>query len=240
MRLFSYFFGSPEKQKLVRLLWHDGWSGSVHELSQLSGLSYATAYETLKKMSQFGLVTSSLQGKARVYTSTLDRKTRRLLTDLMKLEQQEADKPYYQSLTELGAPLVNEASLPKPLPLEALLCCKVAESKDNATLLRVLPVTFQKVRGNLRVEFLHAYARKNKVLKEVGFLLDLTAELYDDSQFKKWAGRFRDRRWKHDTCYFSRDRKAGRFKLALLDKNTPALAKKWHLKMNMDLDSFRA
>ena len=237
MKLGEYLFGNSNKQKLAFLLWQENWQGSVRELSQLSGLSYATTYETLQRMEQFDLVKSSLHGRSRVYVSNLDEETKRLVLNLLGHKVDRGVDKRYRSLTELGAPLVEENPEEKGKVLEDLLCQKVAQSKNDATLLRVLPLVLLKTVNQLNLELLLAYSRKHKVTREMGFLLDLTSYLSDSNQFKKWSKRFKDRRRQKGVFYFHRDRDAGPYKQALLDDRTPKLARKWHLKLNMDLAS---
>jgi len=236
MSLQAYLFGSKELQNLARLVWLEGWQGSVRELSTLSGLSYSTTYETLQRMENFDLVKSSLKGRKRVYVSSLEEEKNQVLRQLLNFQSEEPKK-HFQSLTELGAPLVGEKPEVTQKVLEELLCQRVKDSKENATLLRVLPLVLLKNQNKLNPHLLLAYANKLGVKQEMGFLLELTNYLANSPPFKKWSKLFKDRRWQKDSFYFLRDHSAGPNKKALVKNRTPSLAKKWFLKLNMDLDS---
>ena len=71
MKLLGFLLKTKAHQNLARLLWVEGLTASLHELSQMSGLPYATAYDLLHKMEKMDLVKMRRQGKALFFSSNL-------------------------------------------------------------------------------------------------------------------------------------------------------------------------
>ena len=84
------------------------------------------------------------------------------------------------------------------------------------------------------------WARLHHVDREVGFVLELTAHLSRNNKYAKLAKRLKDNRWNKPVFFSNSDKNLGKFQENLLSMNTPALAKKWFLKMNVGLDSFES
>lgn len=241
MGLLEFLFKNSQSAKLAELLWVEKLEASVNELSHLSGLSYATAYEELQRMKSLKLVKMQKKGKATYYSSALSQELSESVLNLF--EKVKTDHKKMVSLDEYNLPLVGEyteLSEGDKTSAEELLVKVVKFSKKNATVLRVLPLLVKKMGDDLDVHQLQYWSKRHDTHRELGFLLELTALLTKNKKFLKLSKNFKDKRWSKCDYYFERDLELQGFQAMLVDKNTPEVAKKWYLKLNMGLDSFQS
>jgi hypothetical protein len=140
----------------------------------------------------------------------------------------------YESLVAYGAPLANWA--PRlHLRLEEVLPWALRLARGNATVLRVLPLVLARHATELDWELLEDRARAVGQEAELGFLLELTAELTARDELAHRAERFVDARPEQPRYFFEprgeRDRK-------LAELRTPLVARRWGLLLNMPEESF--
>jgi len=240
MELFKYLFKTKEYARLAELLWVDKVSGSVNELAHLADLSYSTAHEELQRMKSLGLVKMQRVGKATLYSSALTEVESKVVKNLFSKTNL---KRKTVSFADYNLPLLgdfNELLTDNQLEPEELLVKSVKSAKKNATLLRVLPLMLKKMGAELNLYQLVYWAKRYEVNRELGFLLDLTAALTKNTKFSKLAKQFKDKRWSKPEYFFESDSNLSGFQEQLTEKNTPELAKKWYLKLNMGLDSFQS
>ena len=239
MGLLQFLFKTKEHRRLAELLWTEGLTASVHELSKMSGLPYATAHELLQKMDKMQLVQKTSHGRATLFSSKLSS------DDLVPLKallgSVSAKRKPLSNFPELDLPLVGEfpeLHSEKAQSLEELLAKSVVLSKKNSTLLRTLPLLVKRLGPKLNVHQLTYWSKRFHVDRELGFVLDLTAELSNDKKFSALARQLRDKRWSKRTFFLDKEDGLKGFQARLVEENTPALAKKWFLNLNMGLDSF--
>ena len=244
MRLLDFFFKTSEHKKLGELLWVERTEGSMRELSLMAGLSYATAYEELHRMKKMGLVKKRKKGNATLFSSNLSEKEQKLFAALVDDSPKEKTPTSVSSrLQELGLPMVGDLSdLERETVLsdEELVVKAVCLAKENPTLARSLPVAFVKVLPNLSPHRLHFWAKKMKVKRELGFFVALTAQLSNKPALKRLSRSFYDKRWSRSEYFLTSEKDVRGFQAKLVERNTPALAKAWKLKMNLGLDSFES
>ena len=235
---------SETRKQLLRLLWQEGVEASAHQLSNLSGCSYASVYDELEQLVNVDLVLKTKSGKSNLYSRNLQSEFAeslcnlvgelRFQTNLKQLDEQEVEA----HLFALGAPLGGARVTQKSLSLEEALVAGVMLAHKNSTVARVLPVVMAKNVSHFDFERLFFLARKEKVSRGLGFLLDLTGTLSSSRKLKKLALKLMDKRVKTRKPFFVLTSKKGKYALLLEEQNTPELAKKWHFSMNMGLDSF--
>lgn len=241
MKLAAFLFKTDRHQKLAELLWVDGLTASVHELALMSGLPYATAHGLLQKLLKMGLVEKTKQGRATLFSSNLSSEEVKSLKVLTS--NTESKKKSLSDFEELDLPLVGEFRefrIEKAQTLEELLVKTVSLSKKNSTLLRVLPLLVHRLGPHLLHHQLAFWSKRHHVDRELGFVLDLTAELSGETRFSTLAKKFKDKRWNKPQPFLESEKGLSGFQKMLVEENTPALAKKWFLKMNMGLDSFES
>jgi hypothetical protein len=241
MELVGFLFKTQEHQRLAELLWTRGFTASVHELALMSGLPYATAYEFLHKMEKKGLVKKNPKGRATLFSSNLSSEEARSLVKLMRPQQ--SKKKSLADFDEMNLPLVGEfPELEKEHAqnLEELLVKMVSLAKKNSTLLRTLPLLVKRIGTKLDVHQLSYWSKRYQVGRELGFVLVLTSELSKEPKYARLARKFHDKRWSKVTAFLDQESKLSGFQGRLVEKNTPELAKKWFLKMNMGLEAFRS
>lgn len=241
MGFLEFLFKNTESAKLAELLWVEKLEASVNELSHLSGLSYTTTYDELQRMKSLKLVKMKRNGKATYYSSALTDELTAAVKNLF--EKVKTGNVKNVSFNEYNLPLLgdyDELLKNDKTSAEELLIKAVKFSKKNATLLRVLPLLVKRMGENLDIHQLEYWSKRYDTHRELGFLLDLTTELTKNKKFSKLARSFKDKRWSKSDYYFEGDRELKGFQAMLVDKNTPDLAKKWYLKLNMGLDSFES
>lgn len=243
MALVDFLFKNEAQKKLASLVWGQQLKASVREFSLMSGLSYATTYEELHCMEELGLVKKELHGRSTLYSSSLSKEDKSLLKKLFpdELEASQNKSNFGSTLMELGLPYVGNVDDLGQEPfadLEELAVRAVEKAKSSATLARALPVVLAKLLLGLDKHRLLYWAKKYEVKKELGFFVELTGALSKDKRLKKLAQYFYDNRWSKDDFLFEDEKNSKGYQARLVAENTPQLAKHWHLKMNMGLDSF--
>lgn len=242
MGLPSFIFKTDDHRRLAELLWADGLAASIHEFSQMSGLPYATAHDLLQKMEKMGLVQKTKHGRAILFSSKLASQDLKLLKTLLGTTKSTKRK-FLSAFPEMNLPLVGdfpELQKEKAQSIEELLVKVVVLAKKNASLLRTLPLLVKRLGEKLRVHQLTYWSKRHHVDRELGFVLDLTAELSKNKKFSLLARQLKDKRWSKQTFFFEKENGLKGFQAKLTEQNTPDLAKKWFLKLNMGLDSFES
>jgi hypothetical protein len=241
MGLLSYLFKNKESVRLVELLWVDKLQASVNELSHLSGLSYSTTHEELQRMKSLGLVKMERSGKATLFSSALADNEADVLVSLFATKKKAGVRKTF-SFDDFKMPLLGDYSelQSEKMEVEELLVKAVHLSKKNASLLRALPLLLRKMGDNFDFNQLAYWSKRYETNRELGFLLELTAQLTKNKKYNKLAKKFKDKRWAKPDFYFESDFELAGFQAIAVDRNTPELAKKWYLKLNMGLDSFQS
>lgn len=134
----------------------------------------------------------------------------------------------------LYGPEVDPSDVPPP---ETVLAEAMGLARASATVARALPLAFWKSRGGLSFHRLLAEGRRRGRARELGFFLDLTAQLSGDRAYERAAQKLRVRPLRRPVQFFqpttARERR-------LAELRTPEVARKWGFRMNMDMDSFES
>lgn len=142
----------------------------------------------------------------------------------------------YESLVAFGAPLPNWQPR-REMRLEEALPPALWLSHGNPTLLRVLPLVLARHAAKLDWALLEKKTQEFGQEAELGFLLELTAELTADAKLAERAARFEMAKCAQPRFYFEprgdRDRR-------LVEMRTPPVARRWGFLLNMPTDSFRS
>jgi hypothetical protein len=247
--MLDLLVNSKSKLKFLRLLWVQELSGSVSELSRLAEVGFATAYDGLKALEKEGFVKSEFVGNAKVYSANANFEFSELLLKLLSSKPLEdsiqkssqfldvSDSDVELNLSHHGAPLGASGQPQKALSLEEAVAKGLELSHRNATVVRSLPVLLFKRRGELNMPMLEYLADRLDEKQTLGFFLDLSGQLGNDSRLKRLASQFRDRRFSKMHDFFLTSQ--GRFERQLAEMNTPPVAKKWHFRLNMEMDTFK-
>jgi len=142
-------------------------------------------------------------------------------------------------LKEIGAPLLAAGKCHKGLPsVEKILAEGMQLAHRDATVARVLPVCFWLNRHRVNLDRLEVQARHVGETQALGFFLCLTGELANEKGLVEAGEKFRDKRRKRIRNFF--ETSESKYNLALAELNTPQIARRWHYRLNIGLDSFRA
>ncbi|HWU44609.1 MAG TPA: hypothetical protein VN132_14255 [Bdellovibrio sp.] len=245
MSLADFFFKNDEQKKLAQLVWAESLEASVREFSLMSGLNYATTYELLHRMEELGLVKRTVKGRSTLYSSTLSKDEKALFMKLAPTvsSQQQKKIKFGDTLLKLGLPYRGKSEdlgSEYVADNEELVVHAVWRAKKNSTLARALPVMLAQQLTTLNPHRLMYWAKQYKVKREFGFFIDLTGLLSGNRNLRKLARDFHDQRWSQDEFLFSNEENLTGFQSQLVEQNTPDLARWWHLKMNMGMDSFES
>ena len=241
--MLSFLVTSKARRRLLELLWLHEATGTASELARRARVGFSTAYQELKAIESFGLVSVRGEGAREVYAAAKDHPDADLLRRLVASKpssaapRDEAAETVRRRARSLGAPLPVP---PEPVPdaaREQAVVEAVRLARRDATLARVMPVLLWRQRDKLDLERLRAAALRAHEKHALGFLVALTAELAGDDSLRAWAERLRDHRARGVRPFFVLP--SARTARSLAARRTPQVARDWGFSMDLDLDSFR-
>ncbi len=238
--MLDYLVTSRARRQLLRRLWADGTSGSVSALARASGVSFAAAHRELETMRAAGLAVAERNGVATVYRANHAHPKADVLKALSTagrpVRGASDEQRLRGQLAALGAPLGGPAPKRRRLSSEEVLAEGLVLAHRSPTVARVLPVAFWCQRDSLDYARLERAATSRDERHCLGFYLELTGRLGGDRRLVRRARSLRDRRRTALRPFFSDGR--GAFARAAAEQKSPALARRWGLLMNMELQSF--
>ncbi|HTP52446.1 MAG TPA: DUF6036 family nucleotidyltransferase [Anaeromyxobacteraceae bacterium] len=140
------------------------------------------------------------------------------------------------SLAALGAPLLSTAA-ESPLPATDALLEGLRLARTDATVLLALPVVLARRAGEIDWDLLKEKARRLKLKAELGFLLEVTADIAGMPALRAHAPDLADGR-----RHVARDWPAagGPRERELGERRRPPAAARWSFRMNITEEAFRA
>ncbi len=132
-----------------------------------------------------------------------------------------------------GAPMADSAE--RSLEEVVVQACDLA--RRDPTVARILPALLVRQRDALDLSRLQRAVAKHGHKHETGLFLALAAELSDDQTLAAWAEELRDKRRVKTQDFFASATSPRLQRLA--ERNTPAVARAWHFRLNMPLEAFR-
>jgi hypothetical protein len=241
--MLGYLIPSQSRRALLRLLFVEERRESVSKFAELASVGFSTAYEELRAMEHVGLAKSEYQGNRVLFHANSDAPHFTLVKSLLQTDKQQKEQPPTEAvmanLERMSGALGTHASNQPELSNEETLVLAFKFARYNATVARVLPVALYKNFDHLNFEKLKTLCFKAGEKKTFGFFLDLTSELANSTRLHELAEEFHDRRCKKSQSFFV-NQPQGKYAKRLEAKNTPALAKRWQFRMNMDLENFRS
>jgi len=139
-----------------------------------------------------------------------------------------------ETLVALGAPLAGVEPRAS-LDAETALARALARAREDATLLRVLPVVLARHWRTLDWPRLETQARADGSLETLGMLLELTGKLAGVPALRERAERLWSRRATTEFFFSPKNQ----FDEELARERTPPFARRWGFLLNMGEDSFR-
>lgn len=246
MSTLNYLMPSRARRELLKALWLEGHMGPVNELARLCGIAFSTAQKELMEMKDSGLAKREYVGNATVYQANTGHPhgdlIRRLLSEDALKKETESRRDARESrnilahLKAMGAPLGGTTAKRQRQSDESMFARALVLAQENSTLARTLPIVLFKNLEKIDLEKLGVSAKKMGARQILGFFLDLTGELADNPVLQAKADSMRDKRFKKTRDFFKG--KLGPYSSRLVDLNTPPIARKWHYRMNMNMDSF--
>ena len=233
-------FGSETRVALLQELMVKETKDSALGFSRRVGRSYHPVTRELERFVRTGLVHKQRRGAAAVYgwrsTNRVCRVLRELLTQSFQPGRAEADvDAALSTLMEHGAP-IRRSKVARRLPLEHALAVAARQSRQDGTVLRVLPLMLVRLHGRLDQEKLWQECHRLDVEQTMGYLLDLAGRVTASKQLQEWAADYRDGR-RHLIHYFFAPR--NRYEEELARRHTPPLARRWGFYLNVPESDFK-
>jgi DNA-binding Lrp family transcriptional regulator len=239
--LTQALFQSRTRAALLRLLLLDGVADSMSGLARRAGLSQHAVAVEVKNLVSAGLVTLESVGASDLVRADAEHPAVKPLVELLQAADVEPkttpnDFKVRETLVYYGAPLLAYEGR-RRLPLELALVQGLRAAKQDATLLKVLPVVVAKNAQQLDWDALKENAKRAKLKAELGMLVELTADVAQKPELKEKVRDLRDRRRKVASFFSER---VSKYERELAKTVTPRAARKWHFLMNLSEDSFRS
>src|SRR5574337_869364 len=194
-------FPTTARRAVVELVFSGAVTdASMSELARRAGLTPRAVAVEVQRLEEAGLVEVQAVGPAHVVRPNTRNPAASALSDLVKAARAASasntvDRNVRRSLAAYGAPLLGEE--PKPaFPLSETLLRGLKAARDDATVLRVLPVVIAKHATELDWNDLTERARRMNLRGELGMLLDLTAKVADLPNLRAHAEKLSDARRK--------------------------------------------
>jgi hypothetical protein len=242
--MLAYLVTSAARRRLLELLWRHDVVGSASALAKQAHVGFATAYRELKRLEEFGLVSTRVVDGREEYFVAADHPDadlfRRLVTTQPAAKAPttvEAERTR-GGLRALGAPLSAPPSHVADSDREQVLVDAVHLAHRDATLARVLPVALWHQWTSLNHARLEERAHCAREKHSLGFVIALTSRLSGDPALETWAERLRDHRVTGLRSFF--ELPSARSTRALAERRTPAVAREWGFLMDLDYDSFKS
>lgn len=231
--------------KLLRALWLDDATNSVHALARQYQLSYSNAYAELKRLERASLAQSSVVGNSLVFRAN---KANPLADEVRALVLASDSSPSVNddgypplrvmaNLVALGAPLRCETVPVTDMTPEDAIAHGLRLAHYDPTLVRAYPVLLQRNRNRLDMALLKRKASALNEKRTLGFFLELTGMLANDRHLRSLAATLKDRRFKKVRDFFEFPQ--GKFSKQLAEQRTPLVAREWRFRLDMDMDNFR-
>lgn len=242
--MLAYLVTSAPRRRLLELLWLHAEAGSASDLSKRARVGFATAYRELKRMEQFGLVSTRVVDGHEEYAADPNHPAADLLRQLVqtkpgKVAPSDADATRTRRrLRALGAPLAVSPLHVVDDQREQALVEGVHLAHRDATLARVLPVAIWEQWTHVDRKRLKESARRAREKHALGFFAALTGELSGDRDLEQWAQGLRDHRVTALRPFFEVPPVPGSRERA--ERRTPRVAREWGFLMDLDYDSFRS
>lgn len=213
-------------------------SSTVSELARRADLTPRAVSVEVRRLLAAGVVEVEAEGAADRVRSNPRHPAARALRELLR----KASSDQGRSLTDprptlraYGAPLAGVEPRVE-MSREAAVVEALAGSRHDSTLLRILPVVLLENEADFDWDALLAQARRRKLKDELGMMLELTAKASGRPSLGKWAKGLADGR-RRVPRYLPEP--ASDYERRLADHRTPAVARKWGLRMNMTEESVR-
>lgn len=244
--VLGYLVTSKARRRLLHILWVSGAEGSVRSLAAQVTMSFAAAHRELAAMRAAGLASSARVGGATVFRANRDHPLAGHLEALLRggvdqlptPDQDDADERVRSWLAALGAPLAVERVATEVPAVEEALAAGFDLAHRDPSVARALPVCIWRQRHRLDWHRLVAAARGHDEVQTLGFFTELAGTLAGDREMVRRARTVLDHRRRRPVDFFG-GRPTAR-QLAAAERNTPPVARRWKLRMNMGMDAFRA
>ncbi len=234
-------FPTTARRSVVELLFSGSAAdASMSEIARRAGLTPRAVAVEVQRLEEAGLVEVKAVGPAHVVRPNARAPATAALSELVKAARgpsapSSGDRNVRRSLAAYGAPLLGEQ--PKAVfSLAETILRGLKAARNDATILRVLPVVVAKNAKDLDWIDLTERARRMNLRAELGMLLDLTAKVANLPELRARAEALSDARRKRPR-YFPLVE--GAFEKRLAARRSPEAARRWHFLMNMTEESFR-
>jgi DNA-binding transcriptional ArsR family regulator len=241
--IFDSLLTSGVRADLVRWCLSNPVPASVHALARQMGYAHRSVRKEAERLQEVGILEIRRKGAADWVTPSTKSPVLRALNALRAAgftrdrRQRRHAARVRSELVALGAPLLATPAAHVRRPTEEILLDGLALARDDATLLRVLPVVVVRQESSFNWNDLFALARARRMASELGMLLDLTASISGRTTLATRARHLRDERRKG--LRFFQNRSPSPRERTIAIERTPEAVRRWGFLMNMDEAAFR-
>jgi len=241
MTLLEFLCPSRTRRALLRVLSSRKQALTVRQLAQKADVTYSNAHAELESMRQLGLVQTEIVGHSVLCSWNAKSNKVQALAPLLRAAEdknsgQPGDEALYWNLRQMGAPLASAGGKGATLGKEETLAYALELSRRQPEVARIWPVVYARHREELNHQRLAHLAGRLGQKRALGFFLDLTQELLGQKA-PRAQNRLQDARFRKTQDFFVTEHSERSRKLA--DLRTPKVARRWHFRMDMPLESFR-
>jgi hypothetical protein len=145
-----------------------------------------------------------------------------------------------ESLVAHGAPLGGFAPRPTPLPFEQTVVAALDVAHLNSTVLRVLPALLSSHAQTVQLDVLKSWAVRLNKEAELGFLLELTDQLFDTPRLTLLLKDLSHAKHPHQPVLFFRSEQGSERARKLAEARSPEAARHWGFLLNMPESGFKS
>jgi hypothetical protein len=231
--------------RMLRALWLDGATDSVHALAKQYQLSYSSAYAELKRLERASLALSKVVGNSLIYRANkanpwadaVEAFVRATNDSVSARDDYLPPLRVMANLLALGVPLRSETVPDTDITPEDAVAQGLRLTHSDPSLVRAYPVLLGRNRNRLSMELLSRKAIELNEKRTLGFFLELTGMLANDRHLRSFAQTLKDRRFTKVCDFFEFSQ--GKYARSLAEQRTPRVAKDWRFRLDMDMDNFR-
>ena len=240
--MFDFLVTAKARRRLLLLLWSENAHGTVSELAKRAGVGFASAWRELQAMQALDLLVREHRDGAVVFRANDAHAHAGALRSLMARPSPEPTEEARQTraqLRALGAPLLTDDVAPPVADVEQTVVRGVRLARRDPSVARSLPVCLYHLRDTLNAERLRECARESGEKHALGFFLDLTSALSQESCFKDWSAALADgRRTTQQEFFLTASRSPAQ--RAVSKERAPETARRWGFAMNMSFETFQS
>jgi DNA-binding transcriptional ArsR family regulator len=243
MRLLEYLVPSRARREVLKALRSKKGGLTAQQIARETGVAYSSVHRELEQLRELRLAKSVRVGNAVLCSWDGTNPVAKALDPLLHgFDEQRLSVPdddvVFWNLKKLGAPLARKGAQGDELSPESTLAYALKLARRHPDVARVWPVVFAKQQSRLNLETLAHLSGRLGEKRTLGFFLALTGRLLKTPKLAESGSVLRDGRFRKTQSFFLSEE--GEREKRLAELRTPEVAREWHFRMNMPMESFES